>query len=120
MIEYLYLNGSVGGGGGSPTHTFLQCRELLRQGHEIKVIDLKDMSPECLVGWGGGLGTPEVSFGLIDVRKSAMLTQLPYPTGRKRAHAGRRVRQSVLFNDGDNNGDRWLTFSLGTTKLSRY
>lgn len=42
-------------------HTFLQSRELLRQGHTIRVIDLEDAPADAMIGWGGGLGTPEVS-----------------------------------------------------------
>lgn len=49
------------GGGGSPLHTFLQLREMLRAGEVIRVIDLGSLTPDALVGWGGGLGSPEVS-----------------------------------------------------------
>jgi hypothetical protein len=50
------------GGGGDPSHDFLACRELLREGDEIRVIDLNSLPGSGLVGWGGGLGSPEVSL----------------------------------------------------------
>jgi len=49
------------GGGGSPLHTFLELRELVRSGETVRVIDLSSVSSDALVGWGGGLGSPEVS-----------------------------------------------------------
>lgn len=50
------------GGGGDPSHDFLACREMLRKGDEIRVVDLKSLNSQGLVGWGGGLGSPEVSL----------------------------------------------------------
>ncbi|KIJ62134.1 hypothetical protein HYDPIDRAFT_189204 [Hydnomerulius pinastri MD-312] len=49
------------GGGGSPLHTFLELREMVRAGEVIRVIDLGSLASEALVGWGGGMGSPEVS-----------------------------------------------------------
>ncbi|KAH0826673.1 hydantoinase [Lanmaoa asiatica] len=49
------------GGGGSPLHTFLELREMVRAGEVIRVIDLSSLTPDALVGWGGGMGSPEVS-----------------------------------------------------------
>ncbi|GBE85493.1 hypothetical protein SCP_0800100 [Sparassis crispa] len=49
------------GGGGSPFHTFLHLREMVRSGEVIRVIDLSALEPDALVGWGGGMGSPEVS-----------------------------------------------------------
>lgn len=49
------------GGGGSPLHTFLELRELVRSGETVRVIDFSSVLPNALVGWGGGMGSPEVS-----------------------------------------------------------
>ncbi|KAH7886988.1 hydantoinase [Phlebopus sp. FC_14] len=49
------------GGGGSPLHTYLELREMVRAGQIIRVIDLASLKPDALVGWGGGMGSPEVS-----------------------------------------------------------
>jgi DUF917 family protein len=49
------------GGGGSPLHTFLELRELVRSGETVRVIDFSSVTPDALVGWGGGMGSPEVS-----------------------------------------------------------
>lgn len=49
------------GGGGDPSHAFLAAREMVRAGHEIKVVQLNSLDPDALCGWGGYLGSPEVS-----------------------------------------------------------
>ncbi|KIJ04591.1 hypothetical protein PAXINDRAFT_22115, partial [Paxillus involutus ATCC 200175] len=49
------------GGGGSPLHIFLELREMVRAGEVIRVVDLASLAPAALVGWGGVLGSPEVS-----------------------------------------------------------
>ncbi|KAI6168449.1 hydantoinase [Pisolithus thermaeus] len=49
------------GGGGSPLHTFLELREMVRNGSTIRVVDLAFLSPDAMVGYGGGMGSPEVS-----------------------------------------------------------
>jgi DUF917 family protein len=49
------------GGGGSPVHAFLGIRELIRQGKRIVVKDLAQLRDEALIGWGGGMGSPEVA-----------------------------------------------------------
>ncbi|KAF8839162.1 putative hydantoinase [Paxillus ammoniavirescens] len=49
------------GGGGSPLHIFMELREMVRAGDVIRVIDLASLAPDALVGWGGVLGSPEVS-----------------------------------------------------------
>lgn len=49
------------GGGGSPLHTFLELREMVRNGSIIRVVDLAFLPPDAVVGWGGGMGSPEVS-----------------------------------------------------------
>lgn len=48
------------GGGGSPQQIFLSLREEVRKGTQIKVIDLKSLQKDDLIGWGGGMGSPEV------------------------------------------------------------
>lgn len=69
IAEGCYVLGC--GGGGSPHHMFLALREAVRRGEGIKVVDLEyfDDAGESdevegkggLVGWGGGMGSPEVS-----------------------------------------------------------
>lgn len=49
------------GGGGSPLHTFLELREMVRAGAAVRVVDRAALPPDALVGWGGGMGSPEVS-----------------------------------------------------------
>lgn len=36
-------------------------REEVRKGTTIRVVDLNSLDKEDLIGWGGGLGSPEVS-----------------------------------------------------------
>lgn len=50
------------GGGGNPQHVFLALRNIIREGHSVRVVDLKDMTKEGLCLWGGGIGSPEVSM----------------------------------------------------------
>ncbi|EIM84142.1 DUF917-domain-containing protein [Stereum hirsutum FP-91666 SS1] len=68
IAEGCYVLGC--GGGGSPHHVFLQLREAVRAGEGIRVVDLGYFDDESsgevekeggLVGWGGGMGSPEVS-----------------------------------------------------------
>lgn len=49
------------GGGGSPLHAFLELRELVRSGETIRVIDFSSVPSDARIGWGGGMGSPEVS-----------------------------------------------------------
>ncbi|KAL7422066.1 hypothetical protein Q5752_003841 [Cryptotrichosporon argae] len=49
------------GGGGDPSHTFLAAREMVRAGATIRVVDLAALDKNALVGWGGGMGSPEVA-----------------------------------------------------------
>jgi hypothetical protein len=49
------------GGGGDPSHAFLAAREMVRAGHTIKVIQLGSLDSQSLCGWGGYLGSPEVT-----------------------------------------------------------
>lgn len=50
------------GGGGNPQHAFLALRNIIREGHKVRVVDLKDMTDKGLCLWGGGIGSPEVSM----------------------------------------------------------
>jgi DUF917 family protein len=50
------------GGGGNPQHVFLALRNLIREGHKVRVVDLEDMTEQGLCLWGGGIGSPEVSM----------------------------------------------------------
>lgn len=74
IAEGCYVLGC--GGGGSPHHLFLQLRECVRRGEDIRVVDLgyfdedteegqdaKFVGTESdgMIGWGGGMGSPEVS-----------------------------------------------------------
>ena len=49
------------GGGGAPTNNFIALREMLRRGETTRVIELSKVGDDQVVGWGGGLGSPEVS-----------------------------------------------------------
>ncbi|KAL4067052.1 hypothetical protein V8B97DRAFT_2025339 [Scleroderma yunnanense] len=49
------------GGGGSPLNTFLELREMVRAGSVIRVMDLASVPQDATIGWGGGMGSPEVS-----------------------------------------------------------
>ena len=49
------------GGGGSPFHVFLELREMVRTGSVIRVVDLESLPQDAMVGWGGSMGSPEVS-----------------------------------------------------------
>lgn len=61
------------GGGGSPLHTFLELRELVRSGETIRVIDFSSISSNAMVGWGGGMGSPEVSSERLLGNESVLL-----------------------------------------------
>lgn len=50
------------GGGGNPQHVFLALRNLIREGYNVKVVDLEDMDDKGTCLWGGGIGSPEVSM----------------------------------------------------------
>jgi hypothetical protein len=50
------------GGGGNPQHVFLALRNLIREGYNVKVVDLEDMTDTGSCLWGGGIGSPEVSM----------------------------------------------------------
>ena len=50
------------GGGGDPLYGFLATREMVRRGEDIKVIELQSLDPDAQIGWGGGMGSPDVSL----------------------------------------------------------
>ncbi|KIM59644.1 hypothetical protein SCLCIDRAFT_27186 [Scleroderma citrinum Foug A] len=49
------------GGGGSPPHAFLELGEMVRNGSIIRVVDLSSVPQDAMIGWGGGMGSPEVT-----------------------------------------------------------
>ncbi|KAM0746963.1 putative hydantoinase [Meredithblackwellia eburnea MCA 4105] len=59
IAEGCYILGC--GGGGSPYHMFLQLRQAVRAGEKVKVADLSSFSDDEMIGWGGCMGSPEVS-----------------------------------------------------------
>ncbi|KII93913.1 hypothetical protein PLICRDRAFT_102080 [Plicaturopsis crispa FD-325 SS-3] len=59
IAEGCYVLGC--GGGGSSHHMFLQLREMVRHGEILRVVDLSSIEDSKLIGWGGGMGSPEVS-----------------------------------------------------------
>ncbi|KAI4727219.1 DUF917-domain-containing protein [Aureobasidium sp. EXF-10728] len=48
-------------GGGSAAASRLQIREMLRQGHKIRVVDVSALAEDALIYWGGHMGSPAVS-----------------------------------------------------------
>ena len=50
------------GGGGNPNYKFLQARGLLRQGHKIRIIDIKDLPTSAILIPVGQMGTPMVEL----------------------------------------------------------
>ncbi|KAI5211139.1 hypothetical protein AUEXF2481DRAFT_46721 [Aureobasidium subglaciale EXF-2481] len=48
-------------GGGSTAASRLQLREMLRQGHKMRVVDVSCLPEDALIYWGGHMGSPSVS-----------------------------------------------------------
>ncbi|KAG9958941.1 beta subunit of N-methylhydantoinase A/acetone carboxylase, partial [Aureobasidium melanogenum] len=48
-------------GGGSTGASRLQLREMLRQGHRMRVVDASALANDALIYWGGHMGSPAVS-----------------------------------------------------------
>jgi DUF917 family protein len=48
-------------GGGSTAASRLQLREMIRQGHKMRVIDVSALKEDALIYWGGHMGSPAVS-----------------------------------------------------------
>ena len=63
-LEWLSLGAYILGcaGGGNPNYKFLQARELLRQGHKMRIIDVKDLPEEAILLPAGQMGTPMVEL----------------------------------------------------------
>jgi len=59
IAEGCYILGC--GGGGSPLHAFLELREMVRAGSIIRVVDLASVPQDAMIGWGGAMGSPEVT-----------------------------------------------------------
>lgn len=54
------------GGGGNPYVGMLRTRELLRKGHEVRIIDLDSLPDDAWVGEVGGIGAPVVGVEKIE------------------------------------------------------
>ncbi|KAI4796834.1 DUF917-domain-containing protein, partial [Aureobasidium sp. EXF-8845] len=48
-------------GGGSTAASRLQLREMIRQGHKMRVVDASSLAEDALIYWGGFMGSPAVS-----------------------------------------------------------
>lgn len=48
-------------GGGTPQPSFIQLRDMLRAGHEIRIIDQSALKESDVIYWGGHMGSPAVS-----------------------------------------------------------
>ncbi|TID16830.1 hypothetical protein E6O75_ATG09596 [Venturia nashicola] len=59
LADGCYVLGCAGGG--SPAASFIQLRNVLRQGHKMRVIDHTSLKPDANVYWGGHMGSPAVS-----------------------------------------------------------
>ncbi|KAJ4417497.1 hypothetical protein N0V82_006161 [Gnomoniopsis sp. IMI 355080] len=60
LADGCYVLGCAGGG--SPSSSFLQLRDILRKGHRIRVIDASALKDNALIYWGGHMGSPAVSI----------------------------------------------------------
>jgi DUF917 family protein/N-methylhydantoinase A/oxoprolinase/acetone carboxylase beta subunit len=49
-------------GGGTPQPSFIQLRDMLREGHKIRVIDQSALKDSDVIYWGGHMGSPAVSI----------------------------------------------------------
>ncbi len=54
------------GGGGNPYVGMLRARELIRQGHDVRIIDLDTLPDDAWVGEVGGIGAPVVGVEKIE------------------------------------------------------
>lgn len=54
------------GGGGNPYVGMLRARELIRKGHEVRIIDLDTLPDDAWVGEVGGIGAPVVGVEKIE------------------------------------------------------
>lgn len=70
------------GGGGNPYIGMLRARELIRSGHEIRVIDLDTLPDDAFIGEVGGIGAP-----VVGIEK--------FEEGRECYHAMRAVEEAA-------------------------
>lgn len=49
-------------GGGSPQCEYLEVRNILNEGHEIKIQEYDTVSDDDIIAWGGIMGSPAVSI----------------------------------------------------------
>ncbi|KAF4958725.1 hypothetical protein FSARC_10950 [Fusarium sarcochroum] len=59
LADGCYVLGCAGGG--TPAPSFIQLRDILRAGHEIRIIDQSSLKEDALIYWGGHMGSPAVS-----------------------------------------------------------
>ncbi|TPX17829.1 uncharacterized protein E0L32_002930 [Thyridium curvatum] len=78
MAEGCYVLGC--GGGGSPYPEMLKLRQHIRDGEELKIIDMQSLKPGARVYWAGNMGSPAVPAERLSASESilAMETMLEY------------------------------------------
>ncbi|KAG8162243.1 hypothetical protein KVR01_008008 [Diaporthe batatas] len=59
LADGCYVLGCAGGG--SPAASVLQLRDIIRDGHKIRIIDQSSLRDDALIYWGGHMGSPAVS-----------------------------------------------------------
>lgn len=59
LADGCYVLGCAGGG--SPAASLIQLRDIVRAGHQIRVIDQSALADDALIYWGGHMGSPAVS-----------------------------------------------------------
>lgn len=81
-IEWLadgcYVLGCAGGG--SPFAEYIRLRDIIRAGHNIRIIDSSALQEEDLIYWGGHMGSPAVSNERLSANETyeAMLELMEY------------------------------------------
>ncbi|KAK7539684.1 uncharacterized protein J3D65DRAFT_645129 [Phyllosticta citribraziliensis] len=68
LAEGCYVLGCAGGG--SPAATKIQLTDQLREGYEIKIVDVTSLAPDAVVYWGGHMGSPAVSVERLNATES--------------------------------------------------
>jgi N-methylhydantoinase A/oxoprolinase/acetone carboxylase beta subunit/DUF917 family protein len=59
LADGCYVLGCAGGG--TPAPSFIQLRDIVREGHTIRIIDQSSLKDDALIYWGGHMGSPAVS-----------------------------------------------------------